>query len=442
MPIFLKNAEEALRSFDRAIDLEPDDALAWINRGTVLGELKKYEDSLGALDKAIDLEPDNTLAWIIKGEILGEFKKYEEALEIIKKAIEIEPDNTLSWIVKGNILTEFNKYEEALRTFDKVIDIEPDNGYAWVGKSRIFFSLELYDRALEASIKATSIIPNLDYVWLNKALIHRETKKYAELRESLKKAFNINPYSTSTNNLFAEYYLTFGDLKNASIHVEKALVIDKENALSLGLRGKINIEEQDYVKSSEYFKRATSSDLRNPIYLLWDSYARYLNAELKFTSNEQMYQDIILAIIRDLEKVNAYVSYENKSYLRIIPGWLKRLIVLFIKVIMKIFIYFSESKNLRLRLLDKTNVDKSEKLIVSLLHKMKLVLISLESPKIVAYNYYFLGCFYYKINDYFTAVDYLKKCKNLNPDSYMKKSACQIINSVWNNKMRPSIWDW
>jgi hypothetical protein len=147
-----------------------------------------------------------------------------------------------------------------------------------------------------------------------------------------------------------------------------------------------------------------------------------------------MYQDIILAIIRDLEKVNIYASYENKSCLRIIPSWLKRLIKLLVKIITKIFIYFSESKILRLRLLDKKNVDKSEKLIVRFLHKMNSVSISLESPKIVSYNYYFLGCFYYKINDYFTAVDYLKKCKNLNSDSYIKKSSCQILSSIWDNQ--------
>ena len=66
----------------------------------------------------------------------------------------------------------------------------------------------------------------------------------------------------------------------------------------------------------------------------------------------------------------------------------------------------------------------------------------LESPKIIAYNYYFLGCFHYKINDYFTAIDYFQNCRKLTPDSKLEKSANKILNNIWNNKVRPSIWEW
>ena len=61
------------------------------------------------------------------------------------------------------------------------------------------------------------------------------------------------------------------------------------------------------------------------------------------------------------------------------------------------------------------------------------MLIILETPQIIAYNYYFLGCFYYKINDYLMAVEYLKKCKNSNSDITM--SACEILSSIWDNKV-------
>jgi hypothetical protein len=79
---------------------------------------------------------------------------------------------------------------------------------------------------------------------------------------------------------------------------------------------------------------------------------------------------------------------------------------------------------------------------VSLLEKIDSILSKLESQKIIAYNYYFLGCFYYKIKDYSTSVYYLRKCKNIKSDSYIEKSAHEALDNIWNNKLRPSIWNW
>ena len=60
----------------------------------------------------------------------------------------------------------------------------------------------------------------------------------------------------------------------------------------------------------------------------------------------------------------------------------------------------------------------------------------------IAYNYYFLGCFYYKINDYLTAVDCLKQCKILNRNREIRKSASELLDNIWNTKIKPSILRW
>jgi hypothetical protein len=159
---------------------------------------------------------------------------------------------------------------------------------------------------------------------------------------------------------------------------------------------------------------------------MWNSYAKYLNAELEFSLDEKRYQDTILAIIRELEKVDTCISQEHKINFKMNKYQLKYSIVYVITFTKRILIYLNLNENLTIRLLKRMN---------SLLTK-------LESPKIIAYNYYFLGCFYYKVNDYFTAVNYLKKCTNLNSDSDIKKSAQEVLENIWNSKIRHSIWKW
>ena len=161
-------------------------------------------------------------------------------------------------------------------------------------------------------------------------------------------------------------------------------------------------------------------------------------AELELASDEKKYQDMILAIIRELEKVDTCNSRDcnNNSnmiscwFFKIIPYWFKNLATYVLKFVKRTVIYLNISEKL------------SEKLTLRLLETLNPLLIKLESTKIIAYNYYFLGCFYYKINDYLTAVEYFKECRKLKPDRKIEKSASEILDSIWNTKIRPSIWRW
>lgn len=430
----LQRSESALMAFNVAIEIEPENASAFYGKGIVLINLKKYEDALDAYDKAIDINPAYAEAWINKGVILFDLKKYKDALEAFEKAIYVEPEMALAWLNKGNALLNLNKYRAALNAYNKAIEIDPKYSKAWVYKGTTLHFLEIYNHALEAYEKAIEIDPKSEEAWIGKGVVLYSIKRYKEALESLEKSVNINPDLAYTHNILGDYYLSFGDLKNASKYIESALLIEKENALSLGLKGKIKIEEQDYHASSIYFQRAIPFDLRNPVYLLWDSYAKYLMAELEFSSDEKKYQDMLLAIIRELEKVDKCnsIGCNNKLnkflcwLLKLSPNWFKNLATYLLKFTKRVLIF----------------LDINEELTVILLEVINPFLKKLESTKIIAYNYYFLGCFYYKINDYFTAIEYLKKCTNLNPDSTIRKSSCEILNSIWNSKVRPSVWSW
>ena len=54
----LKRPAEALASYDKAIALKPDYAVAHNNRGNTLMDLKRPAEALASYDKAIALKPD------------------------------------------------------------------------------------------------------------------------------------------------------------------------------------------------------------------------------------------------------------------------------------------------------------------------------------------------------------------------------------------------
>ena len=78
----------ALAAYDRALALDPNDAGAWINKGTALWGLKRFEDAVDAYDKALAVDPNFALAWNNKAislRALGQTREAEEAERMAKE---------------------------------------------------------------------------------------------------------------------------------------------------------------------------------------------------------------------------------------------------------------------------------------------------------------------------------------------------------------------
>jgi len=55
--------EEAVASYDKAIEIKPEFADVWNNKGEALRVLKKYEEAIASFDKAIEIKPEFTDVW-------------------------------------------------------------------------------------------------------------------------------------------------------------------------------------------------------------------------------------------------------------------------------------------------------------------------------------------------------------------------------------------
>jgi tetratricopeptide (TPR) repeat protein len=54
--------EEAIISYDRALEIQPTDFRAWNNRGGILVNLGQYQAALESYDRVLQLKPDDEIA--------------------------------------------------------------------------------------------------------------------------------------------------------------------------------------------------------------------------------------------------------------------------------------------------------------------------------------------------------------------------------------------
>ncbi len=80
----LKHYEEAVASFDRVIQLQPDISEVWLLQGSALGELQRYAQVIVCCDRGIQLKSDLLENWVVRGVVLAKLQQHEETLVVLR----------------------------------------------------------------------------------------------------------------------------------------------------------------------------------------------------------------------------------------------------------------------------------------------------------------------------------------------------------------------
>jgi tetratricopeptide (TPR) repeat protein len=70
---------------------------AWFDRGNELCKLGRYEEAISSYNRAIEINPDNDKIWSNRGSALRILRRYSEAITSYDRAVEINPDNKASY---------------------------------------------------------------------------------------------------------------------------------------------------------------------------------------------------------------------------------------------------------------------------------------------------------------------------------------------------------
>jgi len=137
--------QEALKMFDKALELNPNHVRALTAKGAALIPLRRYQQAIQCYDSAIRIEPKLVVAWYNKGIALSKLGKYKEAIDSYDNAIRIAPsvpNVALVWNSKGEALVELKNFKDALGSFDAAIKIEGNYPACWFNIARTYSFLK------------------------------------------------------------------------------------------------------------------------------------------------------------------------------------------------------------------------------------------------------------------------------------------------------------
>ena len=117
---------EAEIAYQKAAELEPDNAQYTANYGVRLKMDKKYELALIQFKKAVELQPNNIRYISACAICYNELKDFENAQKLYLSAIDIVPDDANFRYEYGLYLQSHDKNEEALIQFEEAVRLDVD----------------------------------------------------------------------------------------------------------------------------------------------------------------------------------------------------------------------------------------------------------------------------------------------------------------------------
>jgi tetratricopeptide (TPR) repeat protein/ADP-heptose:LPS heptosyltransferase len=159
--------EEALKVFEKAIQLSPDNAELWRQRGDILVQLQRHDQALPSYQHVLTLNPDHPEALYKSGVLLGQFERYGEAIAYLDRSDRALPNHAPTLEARAKVLYNLKRPEECLTEGKRAYRLDPGNADTCdtiAGALRLLGrheeALEWFDRALDIAPNSTEIINN------------------------------------------------------------------------------------------------------------------------------------------------------------------------------------------------------------------------------------------------------------------------------------------
>ena len=202
--------EDAIKEFNLAIQANPKNANAYVNRGSIFRTLhaqdQQYDDAIKDFTKAIEVAPKDPAGYLERGQTLVLQKQFTEALTDLNKAAELKPDDNAPIRLRGFAEIGMGEWDKAAADFMLVIQKDPNDAQAYERLGFIHRSQKKYDEAIADYVKSLAIKPDPDvytkrgYTYVT--YLQNYEKGIADYEQTLK--INPNDYDTQQRLQYAQ----------------------------------------------------------------------------------------------------------------------------------------------------------------------------------------------------------------------------------------------
>ncbi len=255
----LGNPQGAILDYNKAIELHPQNAIAYTNRGDVKQTLGDPQGAILDYDKAIEFNPKRGEAYTNRGIAKSLLGDHLGAISDYDKAVGLDPQDTQSYTNRGVTKSLLGDHLGAISDYDKVIELNPQLAEAYTTRGIAKgISGDHYGAILDCD-KAIKLKPQFAKAYSNRGVVKGISGDHYGAILDCNKAIELNPQ-------LAEAYTTRGIAKSVGNHKDaiedynKAIKLDSQDVEAYYNRGISKIKMEDIEGAIQDFDKAIETN--------------------------------------------------------------------------------------------------------------------------------------------------------------------------------------
>jgi tetratricopeptide (TPR) repeat protein len=224
----LKNPESSIYHFSKALEIDPDQDLSYVNRGLIYLEMGIKDSAKLDFQRALKINPDNSLASYNLS--IMDSRDDPISLERINQLISKNPKLPFAFANRAYYHYHQGNYPLAISDYDSAIFLDDDNYIYYLERGMCYEKMGRLEETFQNYKKATLLQPGDPDVWFNLGNVYYKKEIYQKAIEAYTTSINFdNTRGSDYFNRGLAFY-KIGETKKACDDMKKALTLQVESA--------------------------------------------------------------------------------------------------------------------------------------------------------------------------------------------------------------------
>lgn len=138
----------SVEAFSQVLASKSDHRLALISRGSAYIRLERFSDAIKDFDRSIELDPSYARAYHLRGVAKEQIGEHESAIEDFSRAIGIDPEYGAAYYSRATLLTKLKKEDQAVDDIQMVQHLTNKNIETFANDNNVWRSQQLRAEAI------------------------------------------------------------------------------------------------------------------------------------------------------------------------------------------------------------------------------------------------------------------------------------------------------
>jgi tetratricopeptide (TPR) repeat protein len=168
------NYDRAVMNFNEAIRLNPNDAMAYYDRGLAYSHKDDQDRSIADYSEAIRLNPVFSMAFNARGNVYAKKGDFDRAMADFDEAIRLNPMYHIAFSNRANVYERKGDLDRAMADVNEAIRINPLYSLAFNNRGYVYVKRGDYNRAMADYNEAIRLDPKYALAFCNRGMLKRK----------------------------------------------------------------------------------------------------------------------------------------------------------------------------------------------------------------------------------------------------------------------------